>query len=170
MAIRRKRLFEDLDDLFPDFDKIEDMMDEMLRDMQSGAFKQVKPGEPLVYGVNIRIGPDGKPVINQFGNVTPKGVKEEREPLVDVIAEKKHVRVVVELPGVEKDQIRLTVQPDNLRIAVNNPQRKFSKQIRLPAPVREESAKATYKNGILEVLLERAEPVKEEKGKSVTIH
>jgi HSP20 family protein len=49
---------------------------------------------PIVYGYSIKIGQDGKPIVRKFGNVVSSpgfigsgiSVKEQREPLVDIIS------------------------------------------------------------------------------------
>src|SRR2546430_2258435 len=89
-------------------------MDRLMDDMMRKAVEMPKAQEgasPFVYGFSMSVGPDGKPVIREFGNVEPGArgplVKEEREPLVDVMDNGKEVVVVTELPGVEKDEIKL---------------------------------------------------------------
>ena len=129
---------------------------------------------PFVYGYSITIGPDGKPIIREFGNVRPgalpRGVefKPEREPLVDVIEEDKQIKVVAELPGVKKEDIDLRVDESTLTIRVDTPERKYFKEISLPTPVSESGAKATYNNGVLEVTLPKKE-TKALKGERVKI-
>ena len=107
-------------DIFDEFERFEEMLDEMMR----RAFEQMEKGEgvrvygPYVYGFSMSIGPDGKPIIREFGNVQPgrfgPQIREEREPLVDVMEEKDEVVVVAELPGVEKEDINLNATEDEL--------------------------------------------------------
>ncbi len=54
----------------------------------------VKELGPFVYGYSMKIGADGKPEIQEFGNLKKEPqrtteVKEEREPLVDIVETKK---------------------------------------------------------------------------------
>src|SRR6267378_3996103 len=93
---------------FDVFDEME-RMDRLMDDMMRRAVEMPKASEgasPFVYGFSMSVGPDGKPVIREFGNVEPGArgplVKEEREPLVDVMDSGKEVVVVTELPGEEK--------------------------------------------------------------------
>jgi HSP20 family protein len=118
----------------------------------------VKEFGPFVYGYSMKIGPDGKPEIQEFGNIkkTQKGlpqVRQEREPLVDVVETGSEIRVVVELPGVEKTDIKLHGTEDSLEIGVDTPHYKYGKEVELPAKVKVKEAKSTYKNGVLEVVL-----------------
>ncbi len=154
---------------FGGFGQMNEIMNQMLEDMQKNP-GNLRPGEPIVYGVNIRVGPDGKPHISKFGNVGQGEVKEEREPLVDVINHAKEIRVIVEVPGVDKKDIKLKTTSDTLTITVTDGQRKFAKTLKLPEPVLEETAKATYNNGILEVVIEKKKPSeKHTRGKEVKI-
>ncbi|HEV8290106.1 MAG TPA: archaeal heat shock protein Hsp20 [Candidatus Norongarragalinales archaeon] len=169
MNPRRKR-FGLFDDMFPDFTELEGMMNELVKQLEQG-HAPTRPGEPIVYGVNIRIGPEGKPVVEKFGNVDvqERKVTKEREPLVDVIEEEKHVRIIAELPGVaDKQKIKLNATPTILEISVDEPS--FSKITKLPAEVLSTSAKATYKNGILEVLLQKKNASKpKNKGNAIKV-
>jgi len=121
----------------------------------------------------MRVGPDGKPHIEEFGNIPGKriGTEEvsmEREPLTDVIEGDKEISVIAELPGVEKKDINLSATEETLEIKVDTPERKYSKEVRLPAKVKAEITKASFKNGVLEVKLKRAKD-KKEKGVKVKI-
>src|SRR5437016_5429220 len=133
-------------------------MDRLMDDMMRKAVEMPKAQEgasPFVYGFSMSVGPDGKPVIREFGNVEPGArgplVKEEREPLVDVMDNRKEVVVVTELPGVEKDEIKLESTDRALKISVDSAKRSYLKELELPHMVDPRPAKATYKNGVLEV-------------------
>ncbi len=168
---RRKSIWDIFDEFFREME--EEMRDFMER-FERGF--EIERGEervfgPYVYGFSITIGPDGRPVIREFGNVRRiKGrprISEEREPLVDVLEEKKTITVVAEMPGVDKDNIKIRVRDKTLIINAVGPDRKYYKEIPLPAKVRAESAKASYRNGVLEVKLEKEE--EEEKGYEIKV-
>ncbi|MGA2683130.1 MAG: archaeal heat shock protein Hsp20 [Candidatus Bathyarchaeia archaeon] len=184
---RRKRakdpFFSDIDDMFREMEK---MMDEELKNFTDKVPKEyvkerklpdgstVKELGPFVYGYSMKIGADGKPEIQEFGNIkkglkgTPQ-VKEEREPLVDIVDSESEVHVVVELPGVEKTDIKLHGTEDSLTISVDTPQYKYYKEVELPAKVRIKEAKSTYKNGVLEVIVPKAEADNRPKGEPIDI-
>ncbi len=91
--------------------------------------------------------------IQEFGNtVAQRDTPEEvgREPLTDIIEDKDTVRIIVEMPGVEKEDIDLNVEDRSLEIQVDKEGRKFSKKLELPCAVDADSTKASYKNGVLE--------------------
>jgi len=128
---------------------------------------------PFVYGYSVKIGSDGKPEVREFGNVKPslKGpqVKEEREPLVDIVETDGEVQVVAELPGVEKKDIKLTSTEEEMTISVDAPEHKYFKKIVFPAKVRMKEAKTQYKNGVLEVTLPKVDQHKQPEGESLKV-
>jgi HSP20 family protein len=69
------------------------------------------------------------------------------------------------LPGVDKNDIQLNGADKVLTIKVDTPERKYYKEVELPEEVESEGAKATYKNGVLEVVLNK----KKAKPKGVSI-
>jgi HSP20 family protein len=148
------------------FEGMERQMEEIMRAFNNPEFvrRQENRGKPIVSGFSIKIRPDGKVDVEQFGNVKPVGekaiVKDEREPLVDVINRPKEVTVIAELPGVDKKEIKLKVAGESNILDISVPH-KFSKKVKLPAKVKPSLAKANYKNGILEVTLTKQ---KEDKG------
>jgi HSP20 family protein len=95
-------------------------------------------------------------------------LKDEREPLVDVTEEEKEIVVIIELPGITRDQIDLNTTENELTVKVDSEYRKYYKEIGLPAPVHAESAQARFKNGVLEVRLTK---VKKDKpsGKKIDV-
>jgi HSP20 family protein len=111
-----------------------------------------------VYGISIRT-LSGKPVIETFGNVrkNERGavVEEVWEPIVDVYDEKDHILIVVELPGVAGDKIKTELSGDILNLTASGHKRQYSKEILLPYKVKPDSLKTTYKNGILEIKIDR---------------
>ncbi|MDW5561616.1 MAG: archaeal heat shock protein Hsp20 [Methanomassiliicoccus sp.] len=168
---RRKRRTS-WDDLFGSFDEdFEEMrarMDALMEGFMNGRI-DTSTNQPIVYGFSMRVGPDGKPHIEEFGNTSPEVTGEggAREPLTDIIEEKERVRVIIELPGVDKEDIQLHVEDRVLDISVDKEDRKFSKELELPSAVDPDSASASYKNGVLEVTLKRIAPKK--RGKAVKI-
>lgn len=167
---------------FREFDQmLEDIFKELSRAFPEGLAKErklpdgstVKTWGPFVYGYSMSVGPDGKPTVREFGNLRPTRLgtprpAEEREPLVDVVTGEKVIQVIAEVPGVEKEDINLLATEDQLTISVDTERHKYRKEVDLPIKVDPKSAKASYKNGVLEVTLERLEE-KKPPGKRVSI-
>jgi HSP20 family protein len=160
-------------DIFND-DKVMDDIKKMAEEMMK-MFTNAQPGKPIVHGYKIEFGPDGKPQIEDFGNRSirsPEGVStisDEIEPLTDIIEGENDVAITVEIPGVEREDIDLVATEDTLEIKVDSPKRKYHKRIDLPCNVKTKSTKATYKNGILDIVLDKKEKKKDQGGFKVSI-
>lgn len=157
-------------------------IDEMMREMERAFSEQFKDLEkelpkslvresrtpdggvkkeigPIVYGYSVTIGPDGKPVVREFGNVRSgegkpwKAIQDKREPLVDVVNSDKEVRVIAEMPGVRKEDISVTVNEKSMVISVDSEDRGYYKELDLPGIVDPKGARSAYNNGILEVTI-----------------
>ena len=166
---RRPMDRDPFDDMFGDFGQIDRMMNEMMKGI-FGNMKNVEPGKPYVYGFSMKTGPDGKPIVREFGNVKPKGEKiinDAREPMVDVVESPSEVIVIAELPGVEKSDINLEAVGDSLEIKVDAANKKYYKRIELPCEVWD-GVDASYKNGVLEIKLKRR-VCEKPKGKKIEI-
>ncbi len=172
------------------FGRLEDIQtnapQELVREYQTSDGAKVREVGPLVYGYSMTIGSDGKPKVIEFGNVkspnqlgvtgtignAPKSssqqISAEREPLVDVNTTDKEVKVVLEIPGVKKEDIKINAFDEAVEVIANNPQRKYHKTIDLPKEANPETAKSIYQNGILEITFSKKENTKP-KGKEIKI-
>jgi HSP20 family protein len=123
-----------------------------------GEIRGLPKGAKGVYGFSIRT-LAGKPVIESFGNIreTAKGpvVEEVREPIVDVFDEADRILVIAELPGVSENKIKIEVAGDILNLSASDTERKYIKEILLPGKVKPAPVRTSYKNGILEITLEK---------------
>ena len=120
-----------------------------------------------VYGFTIRsnIGEagnrDGGVKVEPFGNVrkdTQTGraaVHEVTEPPVDVFEETEHVLVVVEMPGIGEEDLRLELQDDILTIAAEKGAKKYRKEVLLPSSFDPGAMSQSCRNGVLEIKLTR---------------
>ncbi len=140
--------------MFGDFDA---MFDEMLRE-----FERMEPGEhvagPFFYGFSINQRSGEEPEIREFGNIHPEGDRieiGERRPMVDVFDGDKTVQVVAEMPGIEKADVELSAEGRNLEIKAAHGDRRYHELVDLPADVDIDSARATYKNGVLDITLSK---------------
>lgn len=124
----------------------------------------VKPiNEPGVEGYVAR----GQFQTGSQPTLTPRSTLEEevREPLTDVFEEKEHVKVYLELPGVEKSDIQLNVTESVVEVKAGS----FAETVKLPTvDVDTEKALASYKNGVLEVTIPKVQKTDDE-GKKRTI-
>jgi len=163
--------FDDIEQTFEEMFRGMDLPKDLIREKKLPNGGTVKEMGPFVYGYSFSMGPDGKPVIREFGNVKPSlrggpfgvskprlDVKEEREPLVDTMVQSDNVKVVAELPGVEKSDIALECDGRNLVLKVDTDKHRYYKSLELPVEVDADTSKASYKNGVLELILRRKSP------------
>jgi HSP20 family protein len=127
---------------------------------------------PYYYGYTMTIGPDGKPVVKEYGNVKPAllPTSDVREPFVDVLVDEKEkvLKLVAEMPGVEKQDIKIVVEGRTVNLDAEHGDKKYHTKIPIRQKVEEDSVKATYSNGILEVRFKLKEDEKP-KGKTVEV-
>src|SRR5438067_738228 len=133
----------------------------MIREYTTPEGGKVRQVGPMVYGYSMTIGPDGKPKVREFSNVKPsrygfRGISSpeisgEIETLVDVTSTDKEVRVVVEMPGISRDKIKINVYDNTVEVKNEDPQRKYHRSFEIPVETDIETARSSYNNGILEI-------------------
>jgi HSP20 family protein len=162
------------------FDEILRDMDTFYKRLTERMFKQMQEIDEAIKSGRLQgdwdIKPINKPGVRgyvaqghfQLGEplTLPKpALDETREPLTDTFEEKDHVKLYVELPGVEKDDIQFNITDTQAEIKAKN----FYKTIALPTNnVEFDKAKANYKNGVLEVVIPKKK-AKASKEKKTTI-
>lgn len=108
----------------------------------------------------------------------------EISPSVDIYEEGDSVIVKAEVPGMEKEHLDIRLTGDTLTISgekkteekvekkdfyrIERSSGSFSRSLRLPAEVQTDKAKASFKNGVLEIILPKTAQAKE-KVKKITI-
>jgi HSP20 family protein len=115
---------------------------ELIREYETPEGGKVREVGPFVYGYSITIGPDGKPRVKEFGNVKSRMgrglsfykpmMSSEREPRSDVSVTGKEVKVLVEMPGVPKDKIKVNARQDKVEIVSEDPQRRYHEIVEIP--------------------------------------
>ena len=122
--------------------EMESLAKRMMHNLNIGEFERIAQDRAnvMVHGFSIRVGPDGKPIIREFGNaksaataigpVNPASpvrpgnmdvIETEREPLIDVIEGKDSIMVIAEVPGAnEKD---IVVGGSGKKLEIKSPKR-----------------------------------------------
>jgi len=138
-------------------------------------FEEFKGGSdsgPHYYGYTMTVGPDGKPVVQEYGNVKPglPSTSDTREPIVDTIVDEKEkvVKLIAEMPGVEKTDVKIVVENKFVDLSAEHDEKKYHAKVPLKHKVDENSAKASYKNGVLQIIFKLVEEEKP-KGKKVEV-
>jgi len=127
---------------------------------------------PVFYGYTMTTGPDGKPVVEEYGNVQPDMLPTEnkREPLIDTLVDEKEktLKIIAEMPGVEKKDVNVVVGADKvIHIDAEHGEKKYHVKVPIKHKVDAESPKATYKNGILELTFKLED--EKSKGKAIDV-
>jgi HSP20 family protein len=186
-----------VNDLFKEFDEMRNEMNrtfseqfknienkvpkDLVKEYETPEGGKVREVGPIVYGYSMTIGPDGKPNIREFGNVKSSSIgssrglfeqqpsiSSEREPLVDISSTAKEVKIVAEMPGIKKENIKINAYENSVEIISNDPQRKYHKVIDLPPEADIETVKSTYNNGILEIIFNKKKQTKP-KGREIKV-
>jgi HSP20 family protein len=168
---------------FTDVDKTKIPKD-LVKEYQTPEGAKVREVGPLVYGYSMTVGPDGKPKVREFGNARSlfgsRGISSaatsgkpltagEIEPLSDITTTDKEVKVIVECPGIDKKDIKISAYDSSVQISTTNTaQRKYKSTIELPPEADAETVKSTYNNGILEIAFKKKEQTKP-KGKEIRV-
>ncbi|NNE07532.1 MAG: Hsp20/alpha crystallin family protein [Gemmatimonadetes bacterium] len=113
-----------------------------------------------------------------FGSTSggPVAARQEWHPSADIVEQADHYEVTVDLPGVDKSNVRITVENDQLTISgERNEERKteegqmrrferfsgsFRRSFSLPEGIDPESVGAKYKDGVLTVTVPKPEEAK----------
>lgn len=138
--------------IFKMIDEIESVFERKIRRISKIA--PTTPKRPYMYGLSIAFTPEGRPVIRRFGNIKlPISESSIRTPYYETAIDEKEgiLTVLVEIPGVSKDEIRVNSTENLLSINAEGKLRKYGVDIDLPYDVDPSTAKASYNNGILEV-------------------
>ena len=144
-------------DTWDDFRRFEEMMNRMFEDLW---------GRPM------------RRRLMQSGRLLPSGEEkgelvEQRQPFIDVIETDKDVIATAEMPGLEKEDIKLDISEDRLEISAETKHEEkkeekgyvyrerssgsYYRAISLPSSVDPDNSKATYNNGVLEVKMPKTE-------------
>ena len=178
----RREMERQFEEQFKDIENIAPK--DLVREYETPEGGKVREVGPIVYGYSMTIGPDGKPKVREFGNVRSSSplrgggggssftrplISSEREPLADVIITDTEVKVVVEMPGANKENIKVNAYDSLVEItATRQEERKYREIVEIPPETDIETAKSIYKNGILEITFKKKEQTKP-KGKQINV-
>ena len=166
-------MHDEMNRLFDAFNNLSNNTpNELVKKSKTKEGNKVREIGPIVYGYSMTIGPDGKRHVREFGNVkslknsdaqntrsqsrqTPQ-ISADREPLVDVNTTDKEVKVILEMPGISKTDIKIKAYDSKVKVTTaKDAQSKYHKIIDLPGQVDIETAKSIYNNGILEITFDK---------------
>jgi HSP20 family protein len=115
-------------------------------------------------------------IFSDFFDETSETKFSQLTPSLDVVDGKDDIQVHVELPGIAREDVDISLKDDVLTVRGEKREKKeekgenryyversygtFSRTVNLPARVRADQVKASYKDGVLEIKLPKAEEAK----------
>ena len=162
---------------------------ELMIDYETQEAVGVEELSSFVYGYSMRIELEYKPHVMEIRNVRNGSVgssrsskkrkrvskynrphiTSEREPSAEVNVYDKEVKVVLEIPGVSKEHIKIQAYKNSVEVCSDHPQRKYQ-VIDIPQVADIKTIRSTYKNGILEIVFKKKEKLKRNnKGREIRI-
>jgi HSP20 family protein len=78
----------------------------------------------------------------------------QKEWPADIFDEEDHIKIITEMPGVDKKEIIVNLENDVLTIYTDNIKRKYSHKLKLPCSPKGKLTKS-YKNGILAINIKK---------------
>ncbi|MCD6330837.1 MAG: Hsp20/alpha crystallin family protein [Thermoplasmata archaeon] len=121
-----------------EFEKLFKEMEKFIEDVFKNAFNM----QPFVKGYSVRINEDGVPEIKEIGG------KDENE---EIMEDEKKIYVTLEIPEIDEKEIEINAKNNVLEIKAGD----FAKKIELPSKVNSEKIVKSYRNGILDIELEK---------------
>ena len=145
----RKSLRDALNELDKYFQELEEDFQQAFRKGMSGTRGSVRP---FMAGFSFRLEPEGRPSVQFFGD-NPARTDGVRSPMSEQFLDEKSglLRLVVDMPGVEKEDIEISAAADSAVVKVEKGPRKYHAEVALKTEVEPETGKAEYRNGVLEI-------------------
>jgi HSP20 family protein len=139
-------------------DELDHYFEEFERSVEEAVKSSVNTGQkafskPVVAGMAMGFGPEGKPRIQFFGDnlIGPDGF---RAPIYEQVLDEKEgtLRLLFELPGVEKEDVVISALDAKVTLEAVKGDRKYRVEVPLVGEIDPDSGTASYKNGLLEAV------------------
>ena len=82
---------------------------------------------------------------------------QEPKPLIDIFQENNYITIVAEIAGFNKETFKIHVKDQKLTLSAKAKDRRYYKSLNLPKVVIPNDIHTTFKNGVLEIKLKKAE-------------
>lgn len=145
-------------------EEFESMMEYIL-EMISSNFKDEFSEPPHIYGFSIikqNKNVDSDVIDEDFedefydestGLVCSKVRVIERKPLIDVIKTDDSIHILIEISDIKKEDMKLSATDLSIKFDIKKNDKVQTEYIKLPCKIDPKSAKASYKNGVFEIIL-----------------
>ena len=124
-----------------EFDKMVKEMQKITEEVFRSAFEGF--GNAFAEGFSVKFSPEGEIKMERIGR--------EDEGDKDIIEDEDKIYVTLRLPDIDENSLDIKIVDGDLEIIAGDRIR----IIELPAPVNENKIKAIYKNGVLDIELEK---------------
>ena len=138
-----------------DFDEFLKQLEYAMNNIMDELEKKGGVALPEDRSVNINISINVFPVMNMNRGQGQVAVKAPARTPVDIIETENNIHAVIRIPDMEQETIKLDNKGKILEISALSGNDTVSEIIELPAKVNKRGMKSTYKNGILEVVLNK---------------
>ncbi len=144
-----------------EFEKLTKFVSRAVKDMMRSLSSDSNDMNPK-YSFNIKVDKQGIPIIERVNvqntqpQQPPKPNPNEAVPLVDITETQKVTTVTMEMRGAEKGSIVLSVGSKQITVRSSTSSVQTAQRVALPHSVNPSSAKAHYRNGILEIKMNRS--------------
>lgn len=154
---RKKKKDSWFNDVYEELERLGDLIDATIQKAFENSSEKRGVHKSRVRGFSMKVGPHEKPNIQYFNRKLREKTKinEDPDPLIDLIEDAENVIVLASLPGVKREAIDIRATKNRLTVSVDTPNLKYNKELKLPAKIYPKSARASYKNGVLEIKLKK---------------
>ena len=150
-----KKIFESMRKMYRN-----DNLEDFILDINDDKFGT---NRNFVQSFGANIAPHNEINVPEFENNRSMALEERHEKSeksdfsTDIIETDEEISVTVNIPGAEKEDIGLNVTEGSLEIIINTPKVRYHKIHKLPCDVKPKAAIASYKNGVLDIVMKRKE-------------
>ncbi len=92
---------------------------------------------------------------------TPKSFSKRKmvdpKPLIDIFQENNWITIVAEIAGFNKESFKINVKDQKITLSAKSKERRYYKSLNLPKVVIPSDIHTSFKNGVLEIKLKKAE-------------
>jgi HSP20 family molecular chaperone IbpA len=81
----------------------------------------------------------------------------EPKPLIDIFQENNWITIIAQIAGFNKETLKIDVKDQKLTLSAKQKDRRYYKSLNLPKVVIPNIMQTTYKNGVLEIKLRKAQ-------------
>ncbi|HLN89259.1 MAG TPA: Hsp20/alpha crystallin family protein [Candidatus Binatia bacterium] len=92
----------------------------------------------------------------------------EQKPLIDIFQENNTITIVAEIVGFNRETLKITVKDQKITLSAKSKDRRYYKSLNLPTAVIPNAMHTKFKNGVLEIKLQKAETLDKEANQNAT--